>query len=293
MIALITPWLGQHSLFAAYAEVTRGAHPIIIDTSEAGDGALRHYALGLDGTYTHMPRAPFSYAAACNRGLEVARLRGATHAVCLNNDIAGAPDWLADVARLPEPRTWQDVMDSLAAVRTEDHAYRTLVVDPVNWLEPLCWAHVTGGKGAIDQRPWDYGKGYVAALGHWRVMQDARERIWTERRMHVVLIAHAEVKRFENPMGEAWNHYVPAMNEKAASLFKRWVDHLLFLQVEHVARKGEDGRTLGKTTGARIAHTSPCAAYDAKCRGLPPELMLQAAGGWDVFFEAVTKGQIK
>lgn len=195
-----------------------------------------------------------------------------------------------DVARLPEPRSWQDVLDGLELVRHERHEYETLVIDPLNWLEPLCWNQVTGGK-PIDSKPWDYGKGYVAALSLWRVMLAELERVWSERRMHVVLVAHAEVKRFENPMGEAWNHYVPAMNEKASSLFKRWVDHVLYLQVEHVARKNEDGRTVGKTTGVRIAHTSPCAAFDAKGRNLPPELQLTAQGGWGVFFEAMKKGQ--
>lgn len=197
-----------------------------------------------------------------------------------------------NVSRLPEPHSWQDVSDSLAAVRHEPHDYETLVIDPLNWLEPMCWSAVTGGK-PIDQKPWDFGKGYVAAVNLWRAMLDTLERIWSERKMHIVLLAHAEVKRFENPMGEAWNHYVPAMNEKASGLFKRWVDHVLFLQVEHVARQTDDKRTIGRTTGARIAHTSPCAAYDAKARDLPPELILPPTGGWDVFFSAATKGQSK
>lgn len=197
-----------------------------------------------------------------------------------------------DVARLPEPRTWQDVLDGLALVEHDAHVYETLVVDPLNWLEALCWHAVTGGKGAIDQKPFDYGRGYTAALNLWRVMLATVERIWTTRKMHILFLAHAEVKRFENPMGEAWNHYVPNMNEKASSLFKRWVDHVLFLQVEAVARKNdEDKRIIGRGTGSRIAHACPSAAFDAKGRNLPPELVLPAVGGWDVFFEAVKKGQ--
>lgn len=70
-----------------------------------------------------------------------------------------------DVARLPEPRTWQDVLDGLALVEHDAHVYETLVVDPLNWLEALCWHAVTGGKGAIDQKPFDYGAGLIGGAG--------------------------------------------------------------------------------------------------------------------------------
>lgn len=194
-----------------------------------------------------------------------------------------------DVQRLPEPRTWADVLEAVAFVRNEDHPFKTLVVDPLNWIEPMCWHAVTGGK-PIDAKPFDYGKGYVAALALWRTLLEQLERVWIERKIHVVLVAHAEIKRFENPMGEAWNHYVPAMNEKASGLFKRWVDHVIFVAPEQVARKGEDGRVVGKGTGIRMAYAAPCPAFDAKGRGIAPETVLPAVDGWGVIFG---KGAVK
>ena len=38
-------------------------------------------------------------------------------------------------------------MQALAALYTEEHAFRTLVVDSVDWLEPLIGAKVSRGSG--------------------------------------------------------------------------------------------------------------------------------------------------
>ena len=61
---------------------------------------------------------------------------------------APSPIWLGaeggtmalDVERLPEPKTWDEAMSSLSDVRNDAHDFKTLVLDPLGWLEPLNWA---------------------------------------------------------------------------------------------------------------------------------------------------------
>ena len=64
----------------------------------------------------------------------------------------------------PLARTFDDVMQALAALYTEEHGFRTLVVDSVDWLEPLVWAQVCKDQGWKSIEDAGYGKGYVNAL---------------------------------------------------------------------------------------------------------------------------------
>jgi hypothetical protein len=205
---------------------------------------------------------------------------------------AGAPRplWLGaeggtghlDVDRLPEPKAWADVLSSLADVRREGHDYRTLVVDPLGWLEPLCWAQVTSGVGTIEQACGGYGKGYVAAHQLWRVMLQELDAIWTERSMAIVLLAHATIEQHPNPTGATWPMWQPALHKLPRGSFAQWVDHVLFAQVETVALKGEDKRTLGQATGVRVLHAAPSGGWLAKSRGLPDVMPL----AWSSLVEA-------
>ncbi|RYZ41299.1 MAG: hypothetical protein EOO72_07980, partial [Myxococcaceae bacterium] len=45
-----------------------------------------------------------------------------------------------DVTRFPSPESWQEVLDAVRVLTTEQHDYRTLVVDTLDWAEPLLWA---------------------------------------------------------------------------------------------------------------------------------------------------------
>ena len=193
-----------------------------------------------------------------------------------------------DVARLPEPATWEEALDGVRLLEKEKHDYETLVIDPVNWLEPLCWEAVTGGTKSIEDFGGGYGRGYAAALDRWRLMVSALERVWSIRKMHVIMLAHCHVKSFNDPTGPAYDRFELAMHAKSAGLLKQWCDYVLFMRHESMGKiDPQTKKAKGISTGARVAHTQWSAAYDAKTRvRLPEELPLS----WDAFFEAV-RGQ--
>lgn len=189
-----------------------------------------------------------------------------------------------DIDRLPEPKTWQDILDGVALLENEKHDYETLAIDPLNWAEALVFAHLTGGNGSIEDFNGGYGKGYTAALDQWRVLLAGLERLW-RKGMHVLLTAHSQVKSFANPEGAAYDRYEIAMNTKASGLVKQWTDFVLFARFEAFAKVDtKTKRANGFSTGARVAHTSWQAAFDAKSRlKLPDELPLS----WQAFWDAV------
>ncbi len=185
-----------------------------------------------------------------------------------------------DIARMPQPTTWAEVLEAVETIEREPHEYQTLVVDPLNWLEPLCHRHVVGDSGkTIEQFDGGYGRGYSAAVDLWREFKDALERCWERRRMNIVICAHVQVKRFENPEGPAYDRYELAMHARAAGMFKQWVDAVLFARHETFAKiDPTTKKAKGVSTGARIMHTQPSAAYDAGARWrLPGEMALSWA----------------
>jgi hypothetical protein len=192
------------------------------------------------------------------------------------------------VTRTPEEvRTWQDVLDNVAALQNESHDYGALVLDPLNWIEPLCWAQTCEENDWQSIEEPGYGIGYNAALDRWRVLLAAIERLWLTKKMLVVITAHSQVKTFKNPEGEDFDRYQIAMNERAAGLWRQWSDDVLFAKHDLGTMKdSKTKRVRGVSTGDRKMYTQWNAAYDAKNRhNLPEEMPLS----WSEFYEHVQR----
>ena len=91
-----------------------------------------------------------------------------------------------DTPAFPLAGDFGEVLDALTALRGE-HNYRTVVVDSLDWLEPLIWAKVCrdNNVATIEAVGGGFGKGYVAADEQWKRFLDAltalRDRGFSER----------------------------------------------------------------------------------------------------------------
>jgi hypothetical protein len=191
-----------------------------------------------------------------------------------------------DIVRL-EPSSFEEILECLEALEKEKHDRETVVVDPLTWAEPLVWTRVTGAGGNIDKYDGGYGRGHNAAVDQWRLVLAGLERLWT-RGMHVVLLAHSTVKPFNDPESEGFDRYEIALNQKAAGLFKQWVDYVLFMRHEAFAQPNDKRKTKGFSTGVRLMHTCWTAAYDAKrSLPIPDELPIS----WGAFVDAIAQAK--
>lgn len=202
---------------------------------------------------------------------------------------APAPIWLGldsgtehlNVARFPEPESFEDVLEALRTLGAESHDYKTLVVDPINWVEPLVWEHTCRKNGWKDIESPGYGKGYTAAVDTWRVFVAALDRLRSAG-MHVVLVGHSQLRTVKNPEGDDYDRYALPINEKAQGLIVQWSDCILFAQHE-IAAKKERGAMKAKAfgTGVRLLRTAPSAAYEAGNRfSLADPIPLEAPAFW-------------
>ena len=197
-------------------------------------------------------------------------------------------DGLANIEspRFPLAGSSDDVMNALMALYSEEHAFRTVVIDSLDWLERLIWAEVLRRKPQTEKgRPVasieDYGfaKGYTYALDIWKEVLDGLTALRSDRQMMCVLIAHAKIERFENPETDAYDRYSPRLNKHASALIQEWCDEVLFATYKVHTRQTEEGfdktRTRGIGTGDRILRTTERPAHMAKNRlNLPEELPL-------------------
>ena len=189
-----------------------------------------------------------------------------------------------DCHRFPLATKYDEVMQAVSELYTEEHAYQTVAVDSLDWLERLIWADVCAKRNVASIEDFGYGRGYTFALSAWRDVLDGLNALRNDRDMTVVAIAHARIERFENPETESYDRYVPRLHRLAAQLLMEWSDEVLFASYKIFTKQTDEGfnrkRVHGIGTGERILRTTERPAHVAKNRlNLPDELPLD----WDAY----------
>lgn len=176
-------------------------------------------------------------------------------------------------------RSYADVQDALDALYGEEHAFRTVVLDSLDWLEPLVWQETARLNDWSHIEQPGFGKGYLAALDVWRGFLDGLNLLRTERGMAVILIAHCDIRRFDSPETEPYDRYVIKLQSRAAALVQEHVDAVLFANYRISTVKTDVGFkkqvVRGVSGGDRLLHTTERPAFLAKNRfGLSDTLAL-------------------
>ena len=185
---------------------------------------------------------------------------------------------------LDQPRidahSWRDIMGALHLLATEPNDFKTVILDTLDHIEPLIWAHICAEYhvASIELAAGGYGKGYGFALDEWRKMTIALDRLRALGK-GVILIAHAKTANFKNPDGPDYDRYFLAMNERASLYLQQWVDVVLFANYETfvtVDKNTKKAKGFGGTE--RVLHANRRAAFEAGNRiNLPDSFPLSWA----------------
>lgn len=181
-----------------------------------------------------------------------------------------------DVARLPKPTSWQMLLDEIQYVKSHPDVCKTLVIDTIDWAESMCIQSICDKHQKSGIEDFGYGNGYVYTKEEiGRFLNRLSELI--EVGVNVVLTAHAQIRKFEQPdeLG-AYDRWELKLGKKTASqtspLIKEWADMLLFANYKTfsiaVDDKGQKRKAQG---GERVMYTSHHACWDAKNRYELPE----------------------
>lgn len=186
-----------------------------------------------------------------------------------------------DVARFERASSWTMLMEQVRYVIKNPDICKTLVIDTIDWAEHMCVADLCAKNGKKGIEDFGYGNGYVYVKEEFgrflNLLEDA-----VERGIHIVLTAHAQLRKFEQPdeMG-AYDRWELKLGKKTASqtspLVKEWADMVLFANYKTMVYNVDgQGAQKGKNKaqgGKRVMYTSHHACWDAKNRyGLPDEM---------------------
>lgn len=186
-------------------------------------------------------------------------------------------------------KSWQDVVDFITALHEQDHNFKTIAIDSIDWLERLIHEQVCKEKGVSSLEDIGYGKGYLFAMDLWEQFLRGMTSLRDTKNMTIILIAHDQIKRFDDPLTDGYDRHMLKLHNKAAALVYEWADAVLFAKIK-VYTKSEDvgfKKKINKAVdGGRLIYTTEHPAYQAKHRAslaLPDELEL----GWDHFINAI------
>lgn len=184
-----------------------------------------------------------------------------------------------EVSRFPLAMDWATLLGHIGALLKEPHEFKTLVLDSLDWAERLCIDHICQQKGINSIIDIPYGNGYVELVKQFERLLRGLDTLY-KKEMHIILIAHAQIKTFNNPEYENYDRYQLKLYDKISSLVKQWCDCLLFANFEVFVAQTKEGfhkRPIAQSFGKRALYTEHRAAFDAKNRyQLPFQIALDA-----------------
>ena len=191
-------------------------------------------------------------------------------------DVEGSTSDL-DVVRAPSPSSWRALVDTCNEFISNHHGRKTLVIDTADWAERLCISHVCASNNltALGGQD-DFGRSYNLFGTEWCRWLDLLSRVATSG-MHVCLLAHAKMRKFEVPdQAGTYDRWELKLEKKSAEATKEWARCVLFLNYKtYIVAGDRKGDRAKGTGGKRIIYTSHHPVWDAKNRvGLADELPL-------------------
>ncbi len=202
---------------------------------------------------------------------------------------------LPPTAHLPEIMSWPDLRSLVRMVASENHDYKTLVLDTANGAEKLCCE-------AVMKREFDnsrekflaFGKGPIVAADEWREFLGELDEVRQRRKMIIWLLVHTKVNKFRNPEGSDFDRYQPELEPAIWSLTHKWLDVVLFGNfLQTTTEDKATKRAKGIGGDQRMLYCTRTAAWDAKNRiGLPSEISIgdSPQEAYAQFTEAVKAG---
>lgn len=218
-----------------------------------------------------------------------------THGIGKSTFAANAPDPIfictedglgaIDTASFPLAKSSSDVMSAIKTLYSEDHDFKTVVLDSADWLENILQQEI---ESEYDAKDLAYGKGSLILADKWREILEGFNALRNDKNMAVILIGHCEIKRFDSPEVEPYDRYQPKLQARASALLQEWADAVLFANYRTLVKKDDVGFnksvSRGITTGERLLYTQETPAYLAKNRySLPHTLPLD----WNAFAQAM------
>jgi GTPase SAR1 family protein len=189
-----------------------------------------------------------------------------------------------DVVRFPAATTWDLISTAIGQLLTGHHEFKTLVIDTADWLEKRLTEHICHKSKKDSIEDFGYGKGYILLAEEFSKFLLSLDNLLCKG-MHIVLLAHSTVRKFESPdQAGAYDRYELKLSKQVAPLLKEWADLILFANYVTRVTEKDNGKLRGVGGKERMLFATHTAAYDAKNRhGLDDKFELDFAQIANIF----------
>jgi len=175
---------------------------------------------------------------------------------------------MSHVALTPLIHSSQGVLDALTALGTEDHPFRTVVIDSVTQLNTIIESEVVASDPkakSINQAMGGYGAGHSAVAERHRIVREYAGRLNAHKGMNVVFIAHANNEKVELPDADPYSRYSIRMHAKSQAHYSDNVDLVGFIKLKTFTT-GDSERKRAHSDGSRIITSYPTPSHISKNR---------------------------
>lgn len=197
--------------------------------------------------------------------------------------------------------SFKDILNNLKRLIEEEHNFKTVIIDSLDWMEPLLWKELFNtrpftdkGKKVDSIEDYGYGKGFSHALDLWREYIEYLDYLRNFKGMTIIQICHAQIRKFENPETDIYDRYELKIHKGAAALIMEHSDIILFANYFVGVKKEEktmskEGRKRAVGTGERVLYTEERPSFMAGNRyGLPTEIPFDKEGAyWGIIAQHV------
>lgn len=202
-----------------------------------------------------------------------------------------------EVSSFGKLNSLDELMEAIAALYTEQHRGKTVVLDSLDKLEPLIWTKVSADNQWQNIETPGYGKGYVTADAYWRDMLEGMNALRRDKGLGIVYIAHSSIENVNDPMTASYSRYDIRLHKRAIGILQDDVDAILFVnqditlkQNDPKAKSGPGVRVRADGGGNRFIHATPRPAYVAKNRyNLPDKIQYEKGKGYTALVDMFPK----
>lgn len=173
----------------------------------------------------------------------------------------------------------EDLWNQLRALVTEEHDYKTLVIDSVTALERLFIQDVIDSDPkkpkSINQANGGYGAGLAAVATMHQRVRKACGALNERKNMHIVFVAHADTETIELPDQDPYTRYSLRLGKKSVAPYVDDSDVVGFLKLQTYTT-GDGDRKKAISDGSRLLVTYATASNVSKNRfGINEDLLVE------------------
>lgn len=173
-----------------------------------------------------------------------------------------------DVQMFPVAQSSQDVFDSIKALATEEHEFKTLVLDSITQLNVMLEAEILeadkNGATSINNANGGFGAGYSALANKHREVREWTSKLSTVKNMNIIYLAHAELESMDLPDQDSYSRYSIRMHKKSVAHYTDNVDLVGYVKLQTFVQGEKKKRAI--SDGSRIITCYPTPSHLSKNR---------------------------